>query len=118
MGGSWSIRGWSFNSIKGTKMWQTNAEVRFPVFSLWQTKLPLGLNYIIPGMNGAVFFDAGNAFDSFDNYGQTYGSFGAGLRLNLFGFLVLRYDTGKRIENNFSKVQDDLFHQIFFGWDF
>ena len=43
---------------------------------------------------------------------------GGGLRLNLGGFLVLRYDVGKRIENNFTQIQPDWFQQFFFGWDF
>jgi hypothetical protein len=38
--------------------------------------------------------------------------------MNLFGALVLRYDVGKRIENNFTQLQDGLFHQFFFGYDF
>jgi hypothetical protein len=38
--------------------------------------------------------------------------------LNLGGVLVLRYDFGKRIEDNFSRLQTGLFHQVFFGWDF
>ena len=68
------------------------------------------------GFRGALFFDAGSAWDN--EYEQTYGSIGAGLRLNLGGFLVLRYDVGKRIEDNFSQVESDLFQQFFFGWDF
>lgn len=118
MGGSWSLRGWPFQSMKGTKMWQTNAEFRFPIFNIINTKLPLGLNYIFPVMKGAVFFDAGSAFDTFESYKETYGSIGAGLRLNMFGFLVIRYDVGKRIEKNFTHIQEDLFSQLFFGWDF
>jgi hypothetical protein len=43
---------------------------------------------------------------------------GVGMRVNLGGFLVLRYDIGKRIENNFSRLQNGLFYQFFFGWDF
>ena len=46
------------------------------------------------------------------------GSVGGGLRMSLGGVLVLRYDVGKRIENNFTRLQSDFFHQFFFGWDF
>jgi hypothetical protein len=63
-----------------------------------------------------LFFDAGSAWD--DEYRQTYGSLGGGIRINLGGFLVLRYDIGKRIENNFNRLQKGLFYQFFFGWDF
>jgi outer membrane protein assembly factor BamA len=68
------------------------------------------------GIRGALFFDAGNAWD--DDYLETLGSIGAGARLNLGGALVLRYDLGKRIEGNFTKLQTGLFQQFFFGWDF
>jgi hypothetical protein len=32
--------------------------------------------------------------------------------------IVLRYDIGKKIENNFAQFQAGLFYQFFFGWDF
>jgi len=67
-------------------------------------------------LRGALFVDAGNSWDR--DYGQTLGSIGGGLRFSLFGVLVLRYDIGKRIEDNFTHLQGDLFHQFFFGWDF
>ena len=67
-------------------------------------------------MRGALFFDAGNAWD--DAYSETLGSIGGGLRLNLGGYLVLRFDMGKRIENNFTTLESDLFTDFFFGWDF
>lgn len=118
MGGTWSLRGWPRHSMKGTKLWQTNAELRFPILNLYQYDLPLGFQYIIPGIRGALFFDAGNTWDEFGNYGETKGSIGASLKINTFGFLVVRYDVGKRIEKNFTHLQENLFHQVFFGWDF
>jgi len=68
------------------------------------------------GIRGALFFDAGGAWDN--KYIETLGSVGFGFRINLFGLLVLRYDIGKRIEQNFTKFQPRLFYQFFFGWDF
>ena len=118
MGGTWSLRGWARNTFKGTKMWLANAEFRFPILNLYDKDLPLGFNYIIPGIRGALFFDAGNAWDNSDNYVETRGSIGGSLKINAFGFLILRYDVGKRIENNFTHLQSGLFHQFFFGWDF
>ena len=53
-----------------------------------------------------------------DVYTATLGSVGGGVRMNLGGALVLRYDIGKRIEENFTQVQTGLFYQFFFGWDF
>jgi len=118
MGGNWSLRGWSWNSIRGANMWQANAELRFPLLNLVELRFPFNLTMSFPGIRGALYFDAGNAWDSPDNYGETKGSLGAGIRMNLFGMIGIRYDFGKRIENNFRKLQDGLFHQVFFGWDF
>jgi len=118
MGGSWSLRGWDRNTIRGSKLWQTNAELRFPLLNNLMLRFPLDINLQFPGIRGALYFDAGNAWDNFENYGETKGSIGAGVRLNLFGIVGLRYDLGKRIEKNFTKLQSDLYHQFYFGWDF
>jgi outer membrane protein assembly factor BamA len=115
LGGSWDLRGWPRWSIRGTKRWLTSAELRFPLLDRVGFDFPFGaINLGI--MRGAVFVDAGNSWDG--SYGATLGSVGAGLRFSLFGILVLRYDFGKRIEDNFSRIQPDMFHQFFFGWDF
>jgi len=117
-GGSWSLRGWPWISIHGRKLWQTNAELRFPLFDEISIRTPIGFDLGFPQIRGALFFDAGNCWDNTDNYGFTKGSIGGGIRMNVFGFIVLRYDLGKRIEQNFTKLQGNLFHQVFFGWDF
>jgi dipeptidyl aminopeptidase/acylaminoacyl peptidase len=115
LGGSWDLRGWPRWSIRGTKRWLTSHELRFPLLDRVALDLPFGsINFGV--LRGALFADAGNSWDS--DYGETLGSVGAGVRLSLFGVLVLRYDIGKRIEDNFTRVQGDLFHQFFFGWDF
>lgn len=117
MGGSWSLRGWPLNSIRGNKMWQFNTELRFPLLNIVALRFPLGIGLDFPGIRGAFFFDAGNAWDN-GNYGITRGSIGAGIRMNVLGLIVLRYDVGKRIENNFKSMQGDFFHQFYFGYDF
>jgi len=117
-GGSWSLRGWPWISIHGRKLWQTNAELRFPLFDEISIRTPIGLDLGFPHIRGALFFDAGNCWDTKDNYDFTRGSIGGGIRMNIFGIIVLRYDLGKRIEQNFTKLQGNLFHQVFFGWDF
>lgn len=115
MGGSWDLRGWPRWSIRGEKMWLSSLELRFPLIDQLYVKFPfLGLGFF--GIRGAAFFDAGSAWDT--EYKTTYGSVGAGIRFNLFGVLVLRYDIGKKIEQNFSSFQPGLFYQFFFGWDF
>ena len=118
MGGSWSLRGWPWISIRGTKLWQTNAELRFPLFDEINFRIPLGFDISFPQIRGALYFDAGNCWDSKDTYDYTKGSLGAGVRMNIFGVIVLRYDLGKRIEQNFTKLQGNLYHQVLFGWDF
>ncbi len=115
MGGSWDLRGWPLWSIRGEKLWLTSQELRFPFIDQFAVRFPFG-GLSFWSIRGALFFDAGSAWDT--QYTQTYGSVGGGLRMNLGGVLVLRYDIGKRIENNFTSLQNGLFTQFFFGWDF
>ncbi len=115
MGGSWDLRGYPRWSIRGKKLWLTSHELRFPFLDALALRFPFG-GVTFVGIRGALFFDAGNAWD--DTYSQTLGSTGLGARLNLGGVLVLRYDFGKTIDQNFTKLQDGFFHQFFFGWDF
>ncbi len=115
MGGSWDLRGYPRWSIRGEKLWLTSHELRFPFIDELRIRFPVfGLSFF--QFRGALFFDAGGAWD--ETYTQTLGAVGGGLRLNFGNFLVLRYDVGKRIENNFTSFQSDFFHQFFFGWDF
>ncbi len=115
MGGSWDLRGYDRFSLRGKKLWLISNELRFPFIDQFAVRFPmLGLSFA--GIRGAIFMDAGNAWD--DVYTETLGSMGAGLRINLGGILVLRYDFGKRIESNFTKLESDIFSQFFFGWDF
>lgn len=115
MGGSWDLRGYPRWSLRGPKLWLISNELRFPFVDQLGLKFPFG-GLTLVGFRGALFFDAGNAWS--DVYSETLGSLGMGVRLNLAGALVLRYDIGKRIENNFKTLQDGLFGQFFFGWDF
>jgi len=114
-GGSWDIRGWDRFSLRGEKLWVSSIELRFPLVDQLYLKLPfLGINF--PYFRGALFFDAGSVWDKV--YTETLGSFGFGFRFNLFNAIVFRYDIGKKIENNFSKLQNGMFYQFFFGVDF
>lgn len=115
MGGSWDLRGYTRWSLHGRKLWLASQELRFPLIDQLGIRFPFGgISFV--GFRGAVFFDAGNAWD--DVYDQTRGSVGAGVRLNLGGALVLRYDLGKTLQDNFSRFGEGVFHQFFFGWDF
>lgn len=116
IGGSWDLRGWPRFGLHGRKAFVASTELRFPLVDLVNIRFPLGLNFVFPYIRGAAFFDVGNAWD--DIYGETKGSIGIGARINLFYILALRYDIGKRIEKNFTKLQEGIFHQFYFGWDF
>lgn len=115
MGGSWDLRGFPRWSLRGKKLWLVSQELRFPFIDQLGIKFPFGA-VSLGALRGALFFDVGSTWDN--KYDKTYGSVGGGLRWNIAGVLVLRYDVGKRIEKNFSRLQKDLFHQFFFGWDF
>jgi Tol biopolymer transport system component len=116
IGGSWDLRGWPRFGLHGKKAFVASTELRFPLIDMVNVAFPLGLNFIFPYIRGAVFFDVGNAWD--ERYGTTKGSIGVGARINLFYILALRYDIGKRIERNFTRLQDGVYQQFFFGWDF
>ncbi len=114
-GGSWDLRGWPRWSVRGEKLWLSSVELRFPLIDRIAVNFPFfGLSFF--NLRGAVFMDAGSAWDTY--YRQTIGSVGFGFRLNLFNVIALRYDMGKKIEKNFSSFQPKLFYQFFFGWDF
>ncbi len=115
MGGSWDLRGWPRWTIRGEKLWLASQELRFPFIDQFAVRFPFG-GVSFWSIRGALFLDAGGAWDT--QYTETLGSTGGGLRMNLGGVLVLRYDIGKRIERNFAQFQKGLFHQFFFGWDF
>ncbi|MFH1527554.1 MAG: BamA/TamA family outer membrane protein [Bacteroidota bacterium] len=114
-GGSWDLRGWKRFSIRGEKLWLSSLELRYPLIDRILIDFPfMGIGFA--GIRGAAFFDAGSAWD--DEYKETLGSMGVGLRINFLNAITFRYDIGKKLENNFSKVQESLFYQFFFGWDF
>ena len=115
MGGSWDLRGYPLFSIRGEKLWLTSQELRFPFIDQLGIRFPFG-GIGFGSIRGALFTDFGGAWDT--QYIETEGSVGAGVRLNLGGALVLRYDFGKQILNNLTKFQSGLFSQFFFGWDF
>jgi hypothetical protein len=115
MGGSWDLRGYPRWSLRGRKLWLMSQELRFPLLDALALRFPFG-GLTFAGIRGAAFVDVGGVWD--DQYIETRGSTGVGVRLNLLGALVLRYDVGKRIEDNLSHFQTGLFYQFFFGWDF
>ena len=124
LGGSWDLRGWRLFDIRAQKMWFTSHELRFPILTAPYLYMPVLAPFGVVNLRGALFLDAAHAWN--DNYyerhpqlntGRTLGSAGAGLRLNLFGGFVLRYDVGYRYVDGF-QTRDRFFRQFFFGYDF
>lgn len=115
VGGSWDLRGYNRWSLRGEKVWLSSVELRLPFLDFVALGLPIG-TAVFPGFRAAAFFDAGSVWDT--QYKETIGSIGFGMRVNLFNAVVLRYDIGKKIENNFTQLQPKWFYQFFFGWDF
>ncbi len=114
-GGSWDMRLYKRFGMWGEKIAFTSTELRFPLIDMLGIRFPfVGLGF--SRIRGALFFDAGNAWNK--DFGDMKGSFGIGARMNFGGFLVLRYDMGRRIENNFNSISSGTHHQFFFGWDF
>lgn len=114
-GGSWDLRGWKRFSLRGEKLWLSSLELRYPLIDQLYIKFPFfGLGF--SSIRGALFFDAGSVWN--DKYNQSIGSIGFGFRLNFLNAIAFRYDIGKKIENNFKSLQNGLFYQFFFGWDF
>lgn len=113
MGGSWDLRGYRLWSLWGTKLFLVSNELRFPFLDQFYLGFPfmgIGFNSI----RGALFVDAGNAWD--DTFGDLKGSFGFGVRVRLGGYFVVRLDIGKK--TNFKNIFPKTFTQVFFGWDF
>lgn len=113
IGGSWGLRGYRLQEVYGRQYIMFNQELRFPFaqdFSLRFQRFAVGLSPI----RGAVFVDAGNAWDT--EFPGLIGSFGVGLRGVLMGGLTLRLDIGRRTD--FERLTSGVFYQFFFGWDF
>jgi len=115
MGGSHSLRGYPRRGIFGTRLYLANAEYRFPLFDRVVLGVPLrGLE--LPAIEGAVFADAGNAWEKFESVPRPLGSFGLGFRMNLGGYLVLRYDLARRTD--FQDVKPGWHKEFYVGFDY
>ncbi|HNW59208.1 MAG TPA: BamA/TamA family outer membrane protein [bacterium] len=124
MGGSWDLRGYRLWSLWGTKIAMVSNELRFPFIDRFMLKFPIG-GVALSSIRGALFLDLGNAWDK--RMPDLLGSTGFGVRCQLGGMLVLRFDTGRKFvladparfyqwgEYHFDRA---WFTQFFFGWDF
>lgn len=115
MGGTHSLRGYGRRSIYGTRLYLANLEYRFPMFDHLVLGFPFrGLE--LPGVEGAVFADAGNAWEKFESIPRPRGSVGLGLRMSLGGYMVLRYDLARRTD--FQEIQPGWEREFYLGFDF
>jgi outer membrane protein assembly factor BamA len=112
-GGSLSLTGCSaLDQLVGSRIAVANVELRFPLIS----NLTLGVLPVrLPPIEGALFFDAGLAWDrrhgftdgtivwsrtgeNADVVRQPLRSWGMSIRGNLLGFIVLRADYAKPLD--------------------
>ena len=113
LGGSWSLRGYDRTAFYGRHLILINNELRFPLIDNLSIGFPIG-KLSFQAIRGALFFDAGNAWD--DNFERLFGSFGLGARVSLGGFIVLRFDFSKTTD--FRKISKDTDFDFFFGWSY
>ncbi|MEM9998161.1 MAG: hypothetical protein AAF809_10720, partial [Bacteroidota bacterium] len=126
--GSWNLRGFGFLDVRARNILFTSHELRFPLVEAPGAILPILAPFGLANIRGAAFFDAAHAWnDDFYsdsiaeaqlNAGRTLGATGLGLRFNLFGAFVLRYDRGVRFRDGIQWGEREAFSQFFFGYDF
>jgi hypothetical protein len=125
LGGSWDLRGYPFLHVRGRNQLFTSHELRFSIAEAPSAHFPLLAPFGVANIRAALFIDAARAWNDHFHLredqlltGRTLGSAGAGLRVNLFGGLVLRYDVGWRFADGFGWDGRQPFRQFFFGYDF
>jgi outer membrane protein assembly factor BamA len=113
LGGSWSLRGYDRRAFYGRHLLLASNELRFPLIDNLYIGFPFG-TVSFSAIRGALFFDAGNAWE--DEFDQLYGSFGIGARISLGSVMVLRFDISRTTD--FEKISKDTEFDFFFGWNF
>ena len=99
VGGPWALRGYPiYGYIAGTRAWLVNTEWRFPITDFLSIGFPFGVARF-PGVQGALFLDAGRAWSAATVDRGTVGSAGLGLRMPVGPPLVLRLDLGYRFHS-------------------
>ncbi|MCK4223682.1 MAG: PD40 domain-containing protein [candidate division Zixibacteria bacterium] len=113
LGGSWSLRGYDRRAFYGRHLILLNNELRYPLIDNLSIGFPFG-KISFHAIRGALFFDAGNAWE--DEFDQLYGSFGIGARISLGYIMVLRFDISRTTD--FKKINKKTDFDFFFGWSF
>ncbi|UCH78590.1 MAG: PD40 domain-containing protein [Candidatus Coatesbacteria bacterium] len=112
-GGSLSMRGYNWFDFRGTRFVMFNAEYRFPVLKPFGLRTAVG-TAPMPAVRGALFFDAGEAWD--EDLDRVRGGFGLGVRAMLWGFLVLRTD--HTVLTDFKSLGPFVPIKFFIGWSY
>jgi WD40 repeat protein len=115
LGGSWSMRGYPRFSLLGTRAVLLNQEWRFLILRR-ALEGARSRGFWLPPVEGALFFDAGNAWDPEDESPGVLGSFGAGLRISIAGPFIFRFDLSKRTD--FESVSARTYLDFFIGYDY
>ena len=113
LGGSWSLRGYDRQKFYGRHVVLLSNELRYPLIDNLSVGFPFG-KVSLSAIRGALFFDAGNAWE--DRFDQLYGSFGIGARISLGYVVVLRFDFSR--QTDFKKISSHTDFDFFFGWNF
>ncbi len=119
------LRGWENYGLSGDRYGLINWELRFPLVQYFAMKYPLPI--LLSNITGALFTDIGSAWygDKFKGRVKENGvsrlndiktGFGWGMRVNLFGFALLRYDVAWATD--FNTVSAHPTHYFSFGADF
>ena len=112
-GGSLSMRGYKWFDFRGHRFAMFNAEYRFPILEPFGVRTAVG-TAPMPPVRGALFFDAGEAWD--EKLGRVRGGFGLAVRAILWGFLVLRTD--HTVLTDFESVGPLVPIRFFIGWSY
>ena len=113
LGGSWDLRGYTRRGEYARNVVLVSNELRFPLIDALVVGLPVA-SLGFQAIRGALFFDAGNAWE--DDFGRMQGSLGVGGRVSLGYFVVLRFDWARRTD--FKSIDDKTRFEFFFGWNF
>jgi hypothetical protein len=113
LGGSWDLRGYTRRGQYARNVILSSNELRFPMIDALIVGLPM-TSIGLQAIRGAVFFDAGNAWES--DFGRLQGAMGVGARVALGYLVVLRFDWTR--QTDFKKIAPRTRFEFFFGWNF
>ncbi len=113
LGGSWDLRGYPRRGEYARNVILSSNELRFPLIDALLVGLPVA-SIGFQAIRGAVFFDAGNAWEN--DFGRLRGSMGVGARVALGYLVVLRFDFARRTD--FRTIDPRTRFEFFFGWNF